>query len=88
MRHTSKKGRTRLLSVKVPSTVSAKVVRLAKQRHTTLSAIVRAAIEAYEVGEVSGSFADAAQKYIGVFDGPGDLSTNPRHFEGFGAWRR
>ena len=36
-------------------------------------------------GAVAGqSFYEAAREYIGIFDGPVDLSTNPRHLEDFG----
>jgi hypothetical protein len=30
------------------------------------------------------SFYDAAREFIGMFDGPRDLSTNPRHLDDFG----
>jgi hypothetical protein len=30
------------------------------------------------------SFFEAAREYIGIFDGPADLSTSPRHLEDFG----
>jgi hypothetical protein len=30
------------------------------------------------------SFTQAAQKYIGIAQGPGDLSTNSDHMEGYG----
>ena len=30
------------------------------------------------------SFYDAAHEFIGMFDGPRDLSTNPRHLDDFG----
>jgi len=30
------------------------------------------------------SFYEAAREYIGIFDGPADLSTDPRHLEDFG----
>jgi hypothetical protein len=31
------------------------------------------------------SFAHAAQQYIGIAEGPGDLSTNSNYMEGYGA---
>jgi hypothetical protein len=31
------------------------------------------------------SFVQAAQQYLGCAEGPEDLSTNPRHMEGYGA---
>ena len=30
------------------------------------------------------SFYEAAREFIGMFDGPCDLSTNPRHLDDFG----
>ena len=84
MRHTrARPVLLKTLSIKVPRAVSAKVVRVAKERRTTVSAIVRDAIERYFDGPQKGSFAEQAAKYIGAFDGPGDLSTNPKYMEGF-----
>lgn len=34
------------------------------------------------------SFLEAAGNLIGCLDGPGDLSTNPKYFEGFGRDRQ
>ncbi len=89
VRHTRKPAaRLRTLSVKVPEQVSARIVRVARQQHRTLSAVVRDAIEQY-AGVAPGSFAAAASRYQGCVDGgPGDLATNPHHLEGLGAWRR
>ena len=88
MRHTRSKTRLKTLSVKVPREISAKVVRLAEERRTTVSAVVRDMIESYDV-PMKGSFAEQAKKFIGAASGgPGDLATNPKHMEGFGAWRR
>ncbi len=84
MRHTGSKKGLKTLSIKVPQTVSAKVARLAKERSTTVSAVVRDAIERYSQ-PMPGSFGERAQKYIGSLrGGPGDLATNPKHLKGFG----
>lgn len=86
MRHTHKNKANDLktLSIKVPRSVSARVARLAKDRQTTVSAVVREAIEKYDQ-PMTGSFAQLARKYIGcVSGGPGDLSTNPKHLSRFG----
>jgi hypothetical protein len=37
-----------------------------------------------EGGIAGRSFYEAAREYIGIFDGPVDLSTHPRHLEDFG----
>lgn len=89
MRHTqSKRSGLKTLSVKVPAAMSSKVARLARERRTTVSAVVRDALETYDA-PMKGSFAELAKKYIGVVSGgPGDLSTNPKHLEGYGRWRR
>lgn len=78
----------RTLSIKVPPEVSARIVRLARESHTTLSAVVRDALEQYR-GPRGASFAEAAREYLGCVEGgPGDLATNPRHLVGLGSWRR
>jgi len=83
-RHTRPAPRLKTLSVKVPAELSARVSKLARARKSTVSAVVREAIEQYAP---SGglSFAAAARAYIGSVDGgPGDLATNPKHLRGFG----
>ena len=83
-RHTGKKSTLKTLSIKVPAAVSARVVRLARSRGATVSAVVRDAIEQYAPADKP-SFAEAAKAWIGSLDGgPGDLATNPRHLKGFG----
>ena len=83
-RHTHKPSALKTLSVKVPASLSARVVKLARSRKSTVSAVVREAIERYAPAE-GVSFADAAREFIGCLDGgPGDLATNPRHLKGFG----
>jgi predicted DNA-binding protein len=83
-RHTGRQTGLKTLSIKVPAALSARVVKLAKRRKSTVSAVVREAIERYAPDEGS-SFADAAKAYIGCLDaGPGDLATNPKHLKGFG----
>lgn len=84
MRHTKPKQRTKTLSIKVSPAISERVARLARERSTTVSAVVRDALERYDAPN-QGSFAEAAKKYLGVVKGgPGDLATNPKHLEGFG----
>ena len=83
-RHTARTPRLKTLSVKVPAALSARVVQLARSRKSTVSAVVREAIEKYAPEEGS-SFADAAREFIGSLNaGPGDLATNPKHLKGFG----
>lgn len=85
MRHTrNRKTGLQTISVKVPREVSARLVRLARARKTTVSAVVRDAIERYDA-PMKGSFLEAAAKYVGCLKGgPGDLTTNPKYMEDFG----
>ncbi|MEW6433589.1 MAG: ribbon-helix-helix protein, CopG family [Myxococcota bacterium] len=84
-RHTeTSAARLKTLSIKVPASLSARVSKLAKARGTTVSQVVREALEQYAPSERV-SFAAAARAYVGsVEGGPGDLATNPRHLKGFG----
>lgn len=88
-RHTrTSKSELRTLSIKVPAGVSARIALLARERRTTLSAVVRDALEQYS-GPRDESFAEAAKAFAGCLTGgPGDLATNPKHLEGMGAWRK
>jgi len=75
------------ISLKLPDPLHAKLERLAKSRNQTKSDVVREALEEMLNGEVrapQGSFLEAAQRWIGCAQGPGDLSTNPKYMEGFG----
>ena len=72
------------LSIKVPSALSARVVKLARSRKSTVSAVVREAIERHAPAE-GASFGEAARYFIGCLDsGKRDLATNPKHLKGFG----
>ena len=83
-RHTRRPSRLKTLSIKVPASLSARVVKLARSRKSTVSAVVREAIERY-APEERASFMEAAREFVGCLDaGPGDLATNPKHFKGFG----
>jgi predicted transcriptional regulator len=84
-RHTGKRSEgLKTLSIKVPASVSARIARLARARRSTVSAVVREAIEQYSPGE-GVSFGAAARAWIGsVSGGPGDLATNPKHLRGLG----
>ena len=80
-RHTGRPTGLKTLSIKVPAALSARVVKLAKSRKSTVSAVVREAIERFAPDE-GPSFADTARAFVGSLDGgPGDLATNPRHLK-------
>ena len=76
------------LSVKIPDPLAKWLLGEAKQSRRSRSDLVREALEAKRRGnagkQTKRSLADALLDCGGTFDGPGDLSTNPRHMEGFG----
>jgi hypothetical protein len=76
---------TRLISLRIPTRVSARLARLSKKRGVSVSAIVREAIEdlvdsgepsAWEMG--AHIWGQVKGKY------PRDLSTNKKHLRGLG----
>jgi predicted transcriptional regulator len=71
------------ISLKLPEELDSKVTQIATRRRTTKSAVLREAIEAY-AGKVKQSVTAAAGDWVGCVKGPRDLSTNPRHMDGFG----
>jgi hypothetical protein len=76
------------ISVTLPNALVAKLTAAARQRRTTKSAIVRAALEQYLARNAEPpreSFAALAKDLIGIASGgPPDLSYNKKHMEGFG----
>ncbi len=72
--------KTKTIVVKLPWRMAARVVSVAKKRRVSKSELVRRAI-ARELAE--DPWADVAD-LIGSAEGPGDLSTHPRHMEGYG----
>jgi Arc/MetJ-type ribon-helix-helix transcriptional regulator len=76
------------LSLKLPDALAAKVEAMARKRHTSKSALIREALESYLSDDRKKPFLtllDVAPDVIGcVSGGPGDLSTNKKHMEGFG----
>ncbi len=75
--------------MKVTPEEKQKIKTLAERRGTTQKAVVLEAIE-HEWGEEElpeaqpGSFLEGIEHLIGSVEGPRDLSTNPKHMEGFG----
>jgi Arc/MetJ-type ribon-helix-helix transcriptional regulator len=73
------------ISVKLPEPVAAWLVRRAKETKRTRSAIVREALERQRSSkDHPKSCRDLLDDLHGYFDGPPDLSTNPKYLEGFG----
>jgi len=74
----------KMLSLKLPPGLSVKLERAAQQRGESKSELVRAALEQYLKAERPISALELAGDLVGRGEGPGDLSTNPKHMEGFG----
>lgn len=73
----------RTISVKLPEVLDRELTELARQRHSTRSALVREALEAM-VQAHPRSVAAVAGELIGAVDGPADLSSSPDHLVGYG----
>ncbi|MPZ45131.1 MAG: ribbon-helix-helix protein, CopG family [Betaproteobacteria bacterium] len=78
----------KVLSLKVSESLDRKLAAVVKRRRIPKSVVVREAIEQYldESREVrGGSFLELAGDLVGcVKDAPRDLSSNPKHMEGYG----
>ena len=75
------------LTLKVPLELDLRLASAAKHRGESKSALVREALEAYLADQKNApplSCYDLAKDIIGCFEGPGDLSTNPKYMDGFG----
>ena len=53
------------------------------QKEAILSLVEEEIVE-YKITPRPGSSLEKAQKYAAIFDGPGDLSVNPKYLEGLG----
>jgi predicted DNA-binding protein len=73
------------LSVKLPEPLAQWIERRSRKLNRTQSEVVRAALERERDGRGQAkSCRDLLAELDGFFDGPKDLSTNPKHFEDFG----
>ncbi|HVX39654.1 MAG TPA: ribbon-helix-helix protein, CopG family [Gemmatimonadaceae bacterium] len=70
-------------SLKLPPQLDALIDRLARERGTTFSAVVREAVQAYLAAPERSATA-AAGELVGALRGPKDLSTSSGHLDGFG----
>lgn len=73
------------MTIKLPAALSARVSRLARKRRVSRSEVVRQALEALPEEDGGTIVARFAHLMGAVKRLPRDLSTNPRHLEGFGA---
>ena len=75
------------ISIKLPDPLFHDLAQRAKTSAASQSDIVRTALAAYlnsDAKASSASCADRAQRWTGIMQGPADLSTNPKHLDGFG----
>jgi len=76
------------ITVRVPQTLTARLRSRSRAKGTTESALVREALENYlghsEGGRSAYELAEEAGIIGSVKQAPKDLSTNRRHFKGFG----
>jgi predicted transcriptional regulator len=76
------------ITLKLPDTLDHRLTHFTRQQMGgSKSAVVRKAIEVYldaapQSAEPSGAV--MAAKWLGLLNGPGDLSTDPKHLEDFG----
>jgi len=72
------------LSVKLPSQLSGWLSKRSKELGRTQSELVREALEQQRVARDDASCHELMQDMCGTFEGPKDLSTNPKHLKNFG----
>ena len=77
-----------VVTVKMPKSLHARLEAEAARRRTSKSAVLREAFARRDSSLPAGSLYERVRHLIGSIDGPGDLSTNPRHMEGYGRSRR
>ena len=71
------------VSLKLPPELDNQLEKLAQERNTTRSALVREALVAY-VSQSQYSALDAMRDLVGCLDGPPDLSVNPAYMNQYG----
>ena len=77
----------KVLTLKLPEALLARLEASARQRGTSKSALVREALEAALAGngaQAPVSCLDLVRDLVGKVKGPGDLSTSERYLEDFG----
>ena len=78
----------KMISLKLPAGLHAKLERASKQHGQSKSEVVRTALEEFFNGQTTVdkplSALDLTTNLVGCLKGPGDLSTNPKYMEGYG----
>ena len=75
------------MSLNLPDALDAQLNSLARRKRTSKAALVQEAVEAYLVGTNGTrqlSCYELAPDLWGSVEGPGDLSHNSKHMEGYG----
>ena len=72
------------ITVKLPEALAAWLSHRARALGRPQSDLVREALQRVSEGTSGVSCHDLFADVCGVIDGPKDLSTNPKHFSGFG----
>ena len=79
------------ISIKLPDPLFHDLAQRAKTSASSQSEVIRTALSAYLQRDAEGgeqgspaSCADRAQRWTGIMKGATDLSTNPKHLDGFG----
>lgn len=72
------------ITVKLPEALASWLSRRARELGRSQSALVREALERVRNGSASETCHDLFADSCGAISGPADLSTNPKHFTGFG----
>jgi Arc/MetJ-type ribon-helix-helix transcriptional regulator len=75
------------ISIKLPDPLFHDLAQRAKSSASSQSEIIRTALAAYLCSDAqpsTASCAERASRWIGMMQGPADLSTNAKHLKGFG----
>jgi len=75
-------------TLRIPETLAVRIERRARATKSTVSAVMREAIERGLGEEGDLNMAEALRGIIGTAIGPGDLSTNKAHLNDYGRTRR
>ena len=74
----------KILTVKMEEQTVTQLESYARDKKTTVSSVIRAATEEYLSNKRRNRLLDRAGDLVGCVEGPMDLSTNPKHLEGYG----
>ena len=82
-----RKTRPRIVSIKLESDLDHELTEIARRKHVSRSWVVREALREY-AARPRRSALDLAGDLVGAVEGAHDLSTNPRHLDGYGKSER